>query len=228
MLRFVPTWGRQELASEWRLNSIRIVAAQNPNSWRDMYLESLRRLASNYGLHRLTNLSDPSDRLFGAGLIHRWVSRHFEAALDGREYPASRLVEALGMSGLSKPEEDAGAAGVISLDWQPHWDSTKESYERATARLRREAILLITRELRRIRQVAIDNGLIAEVPEHEERDVRWMFWKLALGMSYEAIAARSNRGTREFVDKYAVRNALVRMSDLMGINRDRWGVRKSR
>jgi hypothetical protein len=192
-------------------------------TWIRDYLASLESVSARF---RLDLLSAPASttssirgRSYGCLLIHYWCNLK-AALIDGVGPPA--FISGAGFSGPEPMPTPDDEIPRVSISVDKSWDMTMESQTQARDRMVHEATEKIAGQLERIASAAEELGYDFGVFRNANRNVQWLFWKMAEGLSYEQIATRWNQMPDVIpTTRDTVRTAVPEMANLLGVDRQR-------
>ncbi len=177
------------------------------------YLKGVEQIAGKHGLDRLPPVDTTSDQSIGFELIHGYCMnlRYCEEA--GVDWSArSMFISAAPVSFMASESHIHHASLQLDLEWDP----VNESLADAQSRVKNAATGKINALLREIANQVEHEGLTFGERAPRDRDIKWLFRKMALKESYQQIAEDESE------DREMIQKAVIRAADRLGVDRAGW------
>lgn len=103
---------------------------------------------------------------------------------------------------------------ILEDEWNPAAESRQDAQRRLLPRLKE----LLDEELDRIERHARELGYrFPDTRPNVSRDLDWLVWRVRDRRKYKEIANLANEGPKPVVDEHAVRKAVRRLAELIGV-----------
>ena len=173
------------------------------------YVGAVEKFCEAWGLDRFL----PARGQFGPTLLHRWTCLRLR---QGDAYRPAYFAS-FGVAGFEP--------GVATLTWDPLRETTAAAETRLRQWLPRRAVRA---EITLAAEAAEAAGAaFADVVSNAARDLQWLYWRAALGLTFAEIAARAREGEEDGpAVEERVRKAVQRMARRVGIDDRGWYTRR--